>query len=224
MENYSKDTLRSVLNQRKKEKRGSVFITVLIIFIFALGGLFYVKTSCPDIFSKAVSCVKGYFTQEKDKPEDTQTVLQTADTIEFTYISKNFLSEDEFSTPLEKCVVTSLYGPRTDPVTGRKKATHHGIDLASDKGSSIFACKDGKVIRAEYDDIFGNCVTIDHGDFESFYAHMSSLDVKCGDRVSSGDKIGVIGTSGKSTGVHLHFEIIKEGERVDPMPYLYEKI
>ena len=222
MQNYSKDSLRKLYEkqkQQKAKKRGSVFISVLIVAVFILSFVFYIKTSNPHILSKIVDCF-----EKVKQPVHIETAAKV--TIpSFCYISQNYYkAEKEYACPLENAVVTSAFGSRTDPVTGNKNAYHHGIDMAAAKGSDIRSLCEGTVEYVKKDDIYGNCILIDHGEFSSFYAHLSSINIEKGRKVKAGDKIGVIGSSGKSTGVHLHFEIIKEGERIDPSPYLYEKI
>lgn len=127
--------------------------------------------------------------------------------------------------PVHNASVTSVFGSRTDPVTGEADAGHHGVDLAASPGSDIFAYRDGTVEEAGKNAVYGNYVLLSHaGGIDSFYGHMKSVSVSAGDAVKAGDPIGVIGSTGKSTGVHLHFEIRVSGQRVDPMPYLYEKL
>lgn len=161
-------------------------------------------------------------------------MLLTADNLSFDYLSEPLkidllnngteLSADS-AVPVMNATVTSDFGSRTDPVTGEKSAGHHGIDLAASPGSEIVAFMGGTVAETGKNDIYGNYVLINHGsELSSFYGHMSEVTVSEGDKVSAGDNIGIIGSTGKSTGVHLHFEVRVNGERVDPAPYIYEKI
>ena len=116
--------------------------------------------------------------------------------------------------------VSSAYGWRIHPVYGYKKF-HYGIDLAANKGTPIVASRAGKVIKATYDKSAGYFVTIDHGDgFSSKYLHMTHYIVKKGDYVSAGQVIGYVGSTGASTGPHLHFGIIYKGEYVNPANYI----
>lgn len=98
---------------------------------------------------------------------------------------------------------------------------HRGLDLAADKGTSIFAAAAGTVTYAGFDSDYGYNVVINHGNgIETRYAHASALCVSSGDTVSQGDMIAVVGSTGRSTGNHLHFEVIIGGTRVNPAPYL----
>ena len=106
----------------------------------------------------------------------------------------------------------------------QKNAGHHGIDLAAPKGSEIYAYDSGKVKQIGQNAVYGNFILLSHNGFDSFYGHLSEINVAEGEKIRAGDSIGIIGSSGKSTGVHLHFEIRKDGTAVDPAPYLYEKI
>lgn len=116
--------------------------------------------------------------------------------------------------------VSSAYGWRIHPVYGYKKF-HYGIDLAANKGTPIVASRSGKVIKATYDDSAGYYVTIDHGDgFETRYLHMTHYIVKKGDYVSAGQVIGYVGSTGASTGPHLHFGMKYKGEHVNPANYI----
>lgn len=115
--------------------------------------------------------------------------------------------------------VTSPFGYRIHPIYGYKKF-HSGIDLGASSGTDISSTMYGKVISAGYNGGYGNCVIIENGDTQTLYAHMSSINVKQGQTINSGQKIGEVGSTGASTGPHLHYEVKKNGEVVDPAPYL----
>ncbi len=116
---------------------------------------------------------------------------------------------------------TSPWGSRTDPVTGEKDTHHNGIDLALAKGNNIYAVEAGVVIRSEWWKTYGNCVIILHDNgMKTLYAHASKLLVKTGDRVAQGTVIALVGSTGKSTGNHLHFTVYdKNGNDVNPFKY-----
>lgn len=117
--------------------------------------------------------------------------------------------------------ITSNFGTRVDPITGKKGAHHAGIDFGAPGGTSILAAADGYVLAAQWVNGYGNYVIIDHGSgIWTLYAHMSKIVAKKGDEVKVGDKIGEVGTTGRSTGNHLHFEVRKNQKAVDPNPYL----
>ena len=98
---------------------------------------------------------------------------------------------------------------------------HRGIDMAGDIGVAIFAAKAGKVISAGYSGSYGYCVVIDHGNgYKTRYAHASALCVRTGATVSQGQQIARLGNTGRSTGPHLHFEILKNDTQINPAPYI----
>ena len=120
-----------------------------------------------------------------------------------------------------RVAITDSYGYRTHPVTGKKTTWHNGVDLAAGAGTAIYATKSGTVTTALRSDIWGNYVVINHGDgFSSLYAHMQGLIVKAGDYVKQGQTIGYVGSTGLSTGPHLHFTIYYNGADVNPMSYI----
>lgn len=116
--------------------------------------------------------------------------------------------------------LSSPYGYRTHPVTGEKQSFHNGVDLASPEGTAILAARAGTVTKASYSSVNGWYVTINHGDgFSTSYLHMTHYTVKVGQTVSAGQKIGECGSTGRSTGPHLHFTIYYEGGTVNPAQY-----
>ena len=116
--------------------------------------------------------------------------------------------------------ITSPYGYRTDPINGQT-AYHNGVDVGAPTGTQVHAVYDGEVAWAYYSSSAGNWIGIDHGDgIYSIYMHCSSLLVSEGQKVSMGDVIGLVGSTGRSTGPHLHFSIRKNGEYVDPRNYI----
>lgn len=124
------------------------------------------------------------------------------------------------STALQKPVssyrITSRFGMRIHPVTGMKKM-HNGIDLASGKGTPIKSSQGGKVIISQYSSSYGNYVVVDHGNgLSTLYAHLDKRYVSVGDSVKCGQEIGTMGSTGMSTGPHLHFEVRVNGEKVNP--------
>ena len=122
--------------------------------------------------------------------------------------------------PLAGLVMTSDYGMRMHPVTGRR-AAHKGIDLAAPTGTPIYATGDGMVSRASWFSSYGLYVAIEHGgQIQTRYAHMSRLNVAEGQRVRKGDVIGYVGSTGRSTGPHLHYEVRIDGSAVNPVPYM----
>jgi murein DD-endopeptidase MepM/ murein hydrolase activator NlpD len=122
--------------------------------------------------------------------------------------------------PVDNSIFTSGYGFRYDPFSGRG-AMHAGIDMAGRHGEPVRASAEGRVVRAERFGAYGLAVDIDHGHgILTRYAHLSRIDVAVGDRVSVGERIGGMGSTGRSTGTHLHFEVRIDGQPVNPRPFL----
>ena len=118
--------------------------------------------------------------------------------------------------------MASGFGWRTDPFT-KKRKRHWGMDFSAERGSPIYATGDGKFSRSDNMAAgFGNHVRIDHGfGYVSIYAHMDKISVRKGNRVKRGDIIGYVGSSGRSVAPHLHYEITKDGEKLNPINFYY---
>jgi murein DD-endopeptidase MepM/ murein hydrolase activator NlpD len=122
--------------------------------------------------------------------------------------------------PLSSASLTSGFGMRTHPVLGGRRG-HKGIDLASPTGTPIRATADGVISRADWFSSYGLFVSIEHGgEIQTRYGHMSRLNVAAGQAVKKGDIIGYVGSTGRSTGPHLHYEVRIAGSAVNPVPYM----
>jgi len=122
--------------------------------------------------------------------------------------------------PARTYTITSGFGLRADPFHGRA-ARHAGLDFAGAHGEPILAAAAGRVVRAERFGAYGLTVDIDHGrGVMTRYAHLSSIRVRTGDRVAMGQHIGGMGSTGRSTGTHLHYEVRIDGQPVDPRPFI----
>ena len=134
-----------------------------------------------------------------------------------------FIGADGFCSPVGenwRNIITSEFGYRRDPFTGQTKG-HSGMDLAVPTGTSVRAALPGTVTVSKYHSSYGYYVMIDHGGgLATLYAHNSKLLVKVGDVVQAGDIVSLSGSTGRSTGPHLHFEVRVNGERTDPRSYL----
>ena len=121
--------------------------------------------------------------------------------------------------------VTSKFGYRKDPFN-KKNAGHKGVDLASRTGNKIQIKAKGRVVKVEHSNRgYGNSVIIDHGNgFQTRYAHMNKIYVKKGDYLKIDATIGEVGNTGRSTGPHLHYEVLYQGHPVDPLPFMQAKI
>jgi len=119
--------------------------------------------------------------------------------------------------------ISSVYGHRNDPFTG-SWVMHWGLDISTNLGNPIMATADGIVIKVETDRYLGKNVTVSHGNgYTTLYAHMSNFAVKAGQKVKRRDIIGYIGQTGKAAGPHVHYEVFKDGKRVDPRNFLLEE-
>ncbi len=129
------------------------------------------------------------------------------------------IRSDQFNRKIENL---SGFGMRLHPIHGVQKM-HYGIDFNCKKGTPIQASGKGKVVWASNRGDYGKCVIIDHGyGFKSLYGHMSEILVKNGAQVERGAKIGLVGSTGGSTGDHLHYEVHKDGKQVDPIQFCYD--
>jgi Membrane proteins related to metalloendopeptidases len=122
--------------------------------------------------------------------------------------------------PTDRQEITSRFGVRLDPFT-RRARFHSGIDFSGNVGDPVYAAADGIVTWSSKDSAEGNNIKIDHGNgLVTRYLHLSKLIAEAGERVEKGDLIGELGNTGRSTGPHLHYEVIQDGTAVNPLPYL----
>jgi len=122
--------------------------------------------------------------------------------------------------PVDDLALTSNFGARSDPFTGRTRM-HKGIDIPGPVGTPIYATADGIVSRAQWVNGYGNLIEISHGnDTETRYGHLSKLLVEPNSRVKRGQLIGLMGSTGRSTGSHLHYEIRIAGAAINPLPFV----
>ncbi|WP_395344737.1 peptidoglycan DD-metalloendopeptidase family protein [Ningiella sp. W23] len=124
--------------------------------------------------------------------------------------------------PVEKGWLSSHYGMRKHPLT-EKVSMHKGVDFAGKEGSNVVATGAGIVVWASKRTAYGYLVEIDHGNgYKTRYGHNKEIKVKVGDVVTKGQTIATMGSSGRSTGVHVHYEVLKHGRHLDPLPYIYQ--
>jgi murein DD-endopeptidase MepM/ murein hydrolase activator NlpD len=123
--------------------------------------------------------------------------------------------------PVDQVRITSRFGPRVDPVSGLGAQVHIGQDYGVKCGTPVKAAAEGTVVQAGWAGHSGNRVRVDHGNgLETTYNHNTGLKVSVGDRVERGDVVALSGTTGNSTGCHLHFEVLVDGDAVDPARWL----
>lgn len=117
--------------------------------------------------------------------------------------------------------IASMFGWRMDPISGRR-TFHNGMDLSANRGVPVYAAGNAVVRFTGWKQGYGRVVELDHGfGYITLYAHLHKIDVKKGQSVTRGQQIGQVGSSGKSTGAHLHYEIIYRGQNIDPINYFF---
>jgi murein DD-endopeptidase MepM/ murein hydrolase activator NlpD len=122
--------------------------------------------------------------------------------------------------PLKTVIIDDDFGWRRDPIT-KKGKFHRGLDLKGSYRDTVYATGNGRVIKASWKMGYGRCVVIQHADeFRSLYAHLSKIFVSAEDTIKVGEPIGRVGSSGRSTGSHLHYEVLQSGYRIDPCGFL----
>jgi len=122
--------------------------------------------------------------------------------------------------PVKEAFLGSPFGHRSDPILGQR-AKHEGIDFNAETGTPVVVAADGVVLSAGWQSDFGNMIDVDHGDgLTTRYAHLSRMNVKAGSLVKRGERIGAVGSTGRSTGSHLHFEVRMLGIAQNPAHFL----
>lgn len=137
--------------------------------------------------------------------------------------NNNYISENtnELFWPVLSTEITSKYGKRVHPISNKEK-THNGIDIKAIAGAAVMSSVDGTVTYAGRNGGYGNFIEVRRKDGLTVrYAHLNKINTTVGNNVKMGDKIGEVGNTGVSTGSHLHFEILKDGNSVNPMDFEY---
>ena len=182
----------------------------------AMGGGTEVSKSAQDALASITS------------PEDTfgllRTLLETIETrlnvVGNAVDRRNALANATPSIWPAHGWLTSSVGSRSDPVTGNADF-HRGLDIAGEKGQPVYATAAGKVASGGYSGDYGNLIVIDHGfGLETRYGHLLSYRVHVGDKVKRGDQIGQVGSTGRATGYHLHYEVLANGKLLNPLQLL----
>ena len=141
----------------------------------------------------------------RNKPKNIPFIFFPGE--KFSGTERVFFLKPDFILPIEKARLTSSFGLRKDPFTGELHH-HNGVDLAAPEGTPVRAVRTGTVISAGYDTVLGNYIVILHDNsIETVYGHLKTIHVRLNQKVISGTIIGTVGTTGRSTGPHLHFEI-----------------
>lgn len=166
--------------------------------------------------SKTKQDIDYYEDIQKEKYEELQRFI-----VKTQSLNRNLrYTGGRFLWPTTSNLITSYFGYRVHPIYGTTRF-HSGIDIGAPYGAPIYAAENGQVIFASWYGGYGYCIIIDHGDgVSTLYAHCSSIIVKAGQYVSKGQVIGYVGSTGNSTGPHLHFEVRINGNPVNPFNYL----
>lgn len=156
--------------------------------------------------------------------EDDESSLTAADLGQFYQEYLASLSTDFAEIPLGypyKGAITSHFGYRSNPFGTGGVEGHPGLDIRAPMGAPVRTMAKGKIVFAGKKGGYGNCIIIKHaGGYETLYGHLSRILVRSGQQVEVGDRIGKVGSTGRSTGPHLHYEIRKNGKKVNPKPFL----
>lgn len=138
----------------------------------------------------------------------------------FSSIERAFFFSIFFRLPLKRGVLTSGFGSRENPFGGHEEF-HGGIDIAAPEGADVFASREGIVASIGTDSIFGNYIVLLHDNgFQTLYGHLSAFTVRINEFVETAELIGHVGSTGRSTGPHLHFSVQKQGQQVDPETFI----
>ena len=165
--------------------------------------------------SKIKQDIDYYEDIKKDKEEELRKYIVSRQSLNIGLRYKG----GRFLWPTNSNLITSYFGYRVHPIYGNTRF-HSGIDIGASYGAPIYAAESGRVILASWYDGYGYCIVIDHGDgVSTLYAHCSSIIVREGQYVSKGTIIGYVGSTGNSTGPHLHFEVRINGNPVNPLNY-----
>jgi murein DD-endopeptidase MepM/ murein hydrolase activator NlpD len=157
-----------------------------------------------DSLSKDIETLRSSFTVTKQKVQEKQSLLRGTPTI----------------WPTATTTVTSSFGYRRDPFT-QSPSFHSGIDFGARENDPVYAAADGTIITTGSDNAHGNNIVVQHlNGIRTWYMHLNKINVRVGDSVGKGEIIGLVGSTGRSTGPHLHYEVIKNGTSIDPTPYL----
>jgi len=165
--------------------------------------------------------IQAVYNEPQNDGGDAISVSEMSDFYE-QYLSH--VSYDISYTPLGlpyHGVITSTFGQRENPFDGTHVETHKGLDIKGPLGGQVKAMAKGEVEFAGVKSGFGNCIILKHGNgFETLYGHLSKILVKMGEQIDIGQLIGLIGSTGRSTGPHLHYEVHRYGQKINPESFL----
>lgn len=239
---FDKITLSEIEKNQKKnlKEQNSALLQKILSSLRLLNNL---KEQVNRLETKKGDIIKQDVADTTVKSKNNQCIdlsrMETEDLIQYVNSRekrlRNFLAEASEDSNIfnvlpviapvaEPYVISRTYGVSVDPFTGMEKA-HYGIDFVAEKGNYIFATADGIIEKEEDHPLWGKKMVIDHGDgIETVFSHVGSFKVNQGKKVARGDIIGTMGISGLSSGPHLHYEILIDGNLVNPYDYMFPTI
>lgn len=232
--------------EKKKNSTNSVMIVQLVVCIFAVVSVFLIGRLSPQTFEfirdeynrimsvdmdakeiassakkvieRAEATDEGQTDEKSTERKNVNTVKSAADG-EVMAVMSLFKSDEEITVPVHG-EITSEYGNRTNPVSG-EYLMHSGVDIAASQGTEIRAAYSGIVSEVGSNSVGGNYISLVHKDgSETLYCHCSKIIAEKGDVIRAGETIALVGSTGRSTGPHLHFEITVDGKTENPLLYL----
>lgn len=232
--------------EKKKNSTNSVMIVQLVVCIFAVVSVFLIGRLSPQTFEfirdeynrimsvdmdakeiassakkvieRAEATDEGQTAEKSIERKNVNTVKSAADG-EVMAVMSLFKSDEEITVPVHG-EITSEYGNRTNPVSG-EYLMHSGVDIAASQGTEIRAAYSGIVSEVGSNSVGGNYISLVHKDgSETLYCHCSKIIAEKGDVIRAGETIALVGSTGRSTGPHLHFEITVDGKTENPLLYL----
>ncbi len=232
--------------EKKKNSTNSVMIVQLVVCIFAVVSVFLIGRLSPQTFEfirdeynrimsvdmdakeiassakkvieRAEATDEGQTAEKSTERKNVNTVKSAADG-EVMAVMSFFKSDEEITVPVHG-EITSEYGNRTNPVSG-EYLMHSGVDIAASQGTEIRAAYSGIVSEVGSNSVGGNYISLVHKDgSETLYCHCSKIIAEKGDVIRAGETIALVGSTGRSTGPHLHFEITVDGKTENPLLYL----
>lgn len=234
---------------KKKNSTNSVMIVQLVVCIFAVVSVFLIGRLSPQTFEfirdeynrimsvdmdakeiassakkvieRAEATDEGQTAEKSTERKNVNTVKSAADG-EVMAVMSLLKSDEEITVPVHG-EITSEYGNRTNPVSG-EYLMHSGVDIAASQGTEIRAAYSGIVSEVGSNSVGGNYISLVHKDgSETLYCHCSKIIAEKGDVIRAGETIALVGSTGRSTGPHLHFEITVDGKTENPLLYLPNK-
>lgn len=215
-EHFSKsvETLRTQLNSvEEKTRKLAIVAGINTLDEGSRGGVGGVRQSQDPVQSP--------YRDDVDKMRFRSTSLDyDLSRLEQKFIQQNHVLSSTPSIAPVRGILTDGFGGRSDPFTG-ERANHGAIDISSRTGQPVRSPADGIVVKAEWANGYGNVIFVSHGyGYATRYAHLSGFNVKPGQRIKRGEVLGFVGSTGRSTGPHLHYEVRLNGQAVNPLAYI----